>query len=96
MIDPAQTSATPDLANPDSDPLAAIDSLLDKLEKFRGASESSAISGLLISFCEAVLRSEQVNEVLWASDPVEGIFHHGLTQRNKRFVRRVSDPTAFH
>ena len=76
----------PDLPSSDTNPLIAIDTLLDQIAKLRGASEASAVAGLLKSFCEAILRSEQVNQSFWASDPVYGIFHQELTQRNKRFI----------
>src|SRR5262245_37337650 len=70
----------------ESNPLIAIDAILDEFGQLRGTGNGIAVSRLLKSLCDAVLRSQQIDASIWASDSVNGIFRPDLPRQAKRFV----------
>jgi len=69
-----------------TNPIVAIDYILEEFSKEKQRKISLQISDLLDLFSQAVLKSTGMDDDLWRDDPLNGLFEKVLLQPNKRFV----------
>jgi len=69
-----------------TNPIVAIDYILEEFSKEKQRRISLQISDLLDLFSQAVLKSTGMDDDLWRDDPLNGLFKEVLLQAHKRFV----------
>lgn len=69
-----------------TNPIVAIDYILEEFSKEKQREISPQISDLLDLFSHALLKSTGIDDNLWRDDPLNGLFDEALSQQNKRFI----------
>ena len=70
----------------DDRPILVLEKMLARLSKIKHEKVPILMSVLLSHFCEAILRSYNIDDNLWKNDPINGIFNDKFSRDVKRFI----------
>lgn len=70
----------------DDRPILVMERMLARLSKIRHREVATRVFTPLTRFCEAILKSCNIDDNLWKDDPINGLFNDKFSRHDKRFI----------